>query len=219
MGLLRHLAIPDRFGPAYRRATRISACGQTHRLPGEDAMRLRRRAARGPLWRAGLTMKLVQIYRCFCEPTRLRILHLLTQSPLCVCHFQDALGEAQVKISKHLAYLRRRGLVETTRRGNWIIYSLASKPGAELENNLKCLQHCASSEPIFRKDLQRLGRLRSTRRPLTRRVATGGTGSVPSVFLREENPERATLANHGRQRGRPSTTKRERRRTQEPNEK
>ena len=62
-------------------------------------------------------MKLVQIYQCFCDPTRLRILHLLTQTPLCVCHFQDALREPQVKISKHLAYLRSRGLVanETNR--------------------------------------------------------------------------------------------------------
>ena len=107
-------------------------------------------------------MKLIRIYECLCDPTRLRILHLLTQSPLCVCHFQEVLGEPQVKISKHLAYLRSRGLVETKRSGNWIIYSLASKPSTELENNLKCLQDCASSEPTFRKDLQRLTRLQSS---------------------------------------------------------
>jgi DNA-binding transcriptional ArsR family regulator len=49
-------------------------------------------------------MDLIQIYQCFCDRTRLRILHLLTKSSLCVCHFQDILGEPQVKISKHLAY-------------------------------------------------------------------------------------------------------------------
>jgi ArsR family transcriptional regulator, arsenate/arsenite/antimonite-responsive transcriptional repressor len=106
-------------------------------------------------------MKLAQIYQCFCEPTRLRILHLLTQAPLCVCHFQEALREPQVKISKHLAYLRSRGLVQTKRSGNWIIYSLPAKPSAELEMNLQCLQDCAQSDPIFRKDLQRLAQLRS----------------------------------------------------------
>ncbi len=106
-------------------------------------------------------MKLAEIYQCFCEPTRLRILHLLTQSPLCVCHFQDVLKEPQVKISKHLAYLRSRDLVRTKRRGNWIIYSLPAKPSAELEMNLKCLQDCAPSDPIFRKDLQRLTDLQS----------------------------------------------------------
>jgi ArsR family transcriptional regulator len=80
-------------------------------------------------------MKLLQIYQCFCDPTRLRILHLLTKTPLCVCHFQDTLGEPQVKVSKHLAYLRARGLVTTKRSGNWIIYSLPAKRPAELETN------------------------------------------------------------------------------------
>ena len=54
-------------------------------------------------------MEPVQIYECLCDPTRLRILHLLTRSALCVCHFQEILGQPQVKISKHLAYLRERG--------------------------------------------------------------------------------------------------------------
>ncbi|MEO7723807.1 MAG: metalloregulator ArsR/SmtB family transcription factor [Chthoniobacterales bacterium] len=106
-------------------------------------------------------MKLVAIYQCLCDPTRLRILHLLTQSPLCVCHFQDALREPQVKISKHLAYLRTRGLVETKRSGNWIIYSLPARPSEELAMNLKCLADCNQSDPIFMKDLQRLEKLRT----------------------------------------------------------
>ena len=55
-------------------------------------------------------MKLLQIYRCFCDETRLRILHLLTKGPLCVCHFQDILRLPQVAVSKHLACLRANGL-------------------------------------------------------------------------------------------------------------
>src|SRR3954451_18246136 len=86
---------------------------------------------------------LVQIYQCFCDRTRLRILHLLARSPLCVCHFQDILGEPQVKVSKHLAYLRSRDMVTTQREQNWMIYSLPRKRAAELDNNLKCLQDCA----------------------------------------------------------------------------
>ncbi len=107
-------------------------------------------------------MKLADIYQCFCDPTRLRILHLLTHSPLCVCHFQDALREPQVKISKHLAYLRARGLVQTKRNGNWIIYSLTAKPSSELAMNLKCLADCTQSDSIFMKDLQRLEKLRAS---------------------------------------------------------
>jgi ArsR family transcriptional regulator len=109
-------------------------------------------------------VKLARIYQCFCEPTRLRILHLLTRTPLCVCHFQDILDEPQVKISKHLAYLRERGLVQTQRDGNWIIYSLPLKQSAELATNLKCLEECASAEPVFARDLKRLEQLQGKRR-------------------------------------------------------
>lgn len=100
-------------------------------------------------------MELIQIYQCFCDQTRLRILHLLTQGPLCVCHFQSLLEEPQVKISKHLAYLKAREMVEVHRHQNWMIYSIPAKRPPELEKNLRCLQDCAQSDPIFRADLRR----------------------------------------------------------------
>lgn len=103
-------------------------------------------------------MELIRIYQCFCDATRLRIIHLLTQGPLCVCHFQDALDLPQTKVSQHLAYLRKHAMVETTRRGTWIIYSLPTKPSAELVANLKCLQDCAVSDKRFRGDLKRLAK-------------------------------------------------------------
>lgn len=101
-------------------------------------------------------MDLVQIYQCFCDRTRLRILHLLAKSPLCVCHFQTILGEPQVKISKHLGYLRERGMVEVERDQNWMVYSLPKKRTAELETNLKCLQDCVQSDKVFASDLRKL---------------------------------------------------------------
>ena len=104
-------------------------------------------------------MKLTKIYQCFCDPTRLRILHLLTKGPLCVCHFQDILGEPQVKISKHLGYLRARGMVVAEREQTWMIYSLPRQRATELEMNLKCLQDCVQTEPIFKRDLQRLDKV------------------------------------------------------------
>ena len=104
-------------------------------------------------------MELVQIYECLCDRTRLRILHLLAQGPLCVCHFQDVLREPQVKVSKPLAYLRERGLVEAERRGNWMVYALPAKPSRELAANLACLQDCAKEEAVFRQDLARLRKL------------------------------------------------------------
>ncbi len=89
-----------------------------------------------------------------CDQTRLRILHLLGQGPLCVCHLQEVLKEPQVKVSKHLAYLRSKGMVEAKRQGNWMIYSLPAKRAVELETNMKCLQDCVQSHPQFQRDLR-----------------------------------------------------------------
>ena len=105
-------------------------------------------------------MQLTKIYECFCDRTRLRILHLLMQTPLCVCHFQEILGEPQVKVSKHLAYLRSRGLVETRQEKNWVIYSLPEHRSHELQANLRCLQDCVAGDAEFKRDLKAVAKLR-----------------------------------------------------------
>src|ERR1700678_2553023 len=105
-------------------------------------------------------MKLIKIYRCLCDPTRLRILNLLGGGELCVCHFQTVLGEPQVKISKHFASLRSRGLVEVRREANWMVYRLPDRPSAELSANLACLQDCVREDPVFSRDGARIRRLR-----------------------------------------------------------
>ncbi len=99
---------------------------------------------------------LIRIYECLCDETRLRILHLLSYQPLCVCHFQAILDAPQVKISKHLAYLRARKLVDTRREGAWVIYSLPSNPSRELADNLKCLQDCCREQAVFTADLRKM---------------------------------------------------------------
>ncbi len=104
-------------------------------------------------------MQLVLIYECLCDVTRLRLLNVLTQGPLCVCHFQAVLGEPQVKISKHLAYMRERGLVRCKRAGNWMVYSLPVRPDPELKANLACLQDCIRENPLYKKDLARRHKL------------------------------------------------------------
>ena len=105
-------------------------------------------------------MDLVQIYQGLSDRTRQRIVHLLAQSPLCVCHFQTILGESQVKISKHLAYLRERELVEVERDGNWMVYALPRKRPPELEANLRCLQDSVRSDQTFARDLKKLAVIR-----------------------------------------------------------
>jgi ArsR family transcriptional regulator, arsenate/arsenite/antimonite-responsive transcriptional repressor len=104
-------------------------------------------------------MGLIQIYQCLCDLTRLRILNLLTEGELCVCHFQEILGEPQVKVSKHLAYLKSRGLVLARKEANWMIYSIPPKPSRELTANLACLQDCVREDGTFRRDLEKRRKL------------------------------------------------------------
>ena len=99
---------------------------------------------------------LPEIYRAFSDPTRLRILNLLLQQPLCVCHIQDVLNLPQVNTSQHLAYLRKSGIVEFKRIQTWKVYRL--KPAADrcLQLNLKCLAECVRLDPVCAADLSRL---------------------------------------------------------------
>ena len=105
-------------------------------------------------------MEMLRIHECLCDRTRLRIIHLLLGGPLCVCHLQEVLREPQVKISMHLAYLRRRGMVAPERCGQWMIYRLPKARTPALEANLACLQDCGGEERVFRNDIARLEKLK-----------------------------------------------------------
>ena len=105
-------------------------------------------------------MDLVRIHECLCDRTRLRIVNLLLDGPLCVCHLQEVLREPQVKVSRHLAYLRRRGLLVAERCGQWMIYRLPQDPPPALAAQLACLQDAAAEEAVFRRDRLRLAKLR-----------------------------------------------------------
>ena len=104
-------------------------------------------------------MQIIEIYKCLCDETRLRILNLLAVSPLCVCYLQAVLGKPQVLVSQHLAYLRARKMVASRRYRNWMIYSLPSVRPPALETNLQCLQDAVQSEAVFRKDQEKLAKL------------------------------------------------------------
>jgi ArsR family transcriptional regulator len=105
-------------------------------------------------------MELVKIYQCLCDRTRLRILNLLRGGPLCVCHLQGILREPQVKVSKHLRYLKAHQMVEVSKAGNWRVYSLPVRRSRQLEANLRCLQDCVAADPVFRGDAAKLAKLR-----------------------------------------------------------
>ena len=66
------------------------------------------------------------LFRALADRTRLRLLNLLASGEVCVCFFVEVLGESQPKISRHLAYLRRAGVVAARREGKWMHYRIAT---------------------------------------------------------------------------------------------
>ena len=89
-------------------------------------------------------VKLEEIFAALADRTRLRLLNLMSYGEVCVCFFAEALDTNNPKISRHLAYLKRAGLVSARREGKWIHYSLQrpnDPPTAEMfESLLKALE-------------------------------------------------------------------------------
>lgn len=69
--------------------------------------------------------QLESLFKALADKTRLRILALLGNNEVCVCHLHDSLGLPQPTVSRHLAYLRRAGLVDVRRDGVWMHYRVA----------------------------------------------------------------------------------------------
>ena len=69
---------------------------------------------------------LALLFAALADRTRLRLLNLMNGKEVCVCYFVEILGQSQPKISRHLAYLRRAGIVTARREGKWMHYSIVA---------------------------------------------------------------------------------------------
>ena len=67
---------------------------------------------------------LAVLFAALADRTRLRLLNLMNGKEVCVCYFVEILGQSQPKISRHLAYLRRAGVVAARREGKWMHYRI-----------------------------------------------------------------------------------------------
>jgi ArsR family transcriptional regulator len=100
----------------------------------------------------------IELYKAFADPVRLRLLNLLADGEVCVCHLHEALELPQSTVSRHLAYLRKRGLVIGRKDGLWVHYRLA-KPAGEVHRTLiGSLGACCKEIEAFEYDRQRLNR-------------------------------------------------------------
>ncbi|MCG3147805.1 MAG: hypothetical protein PCFJNLEI_01246 [Verrucomicrobiae bacterium] len=96
-----------------------------------------------------------QLFKAFADSTRLRLLNLLAQRPHCVCEFQGILRVPQPKISRHLAYLRRSGLVVEERHGKMIMYSLAEPANPVHAALIRCVRGCFQEIDFLQRDIER----------------------------------------------------------------
>jgi ArsR family transcriptional regulator len=97
------------------------------------------------------------LFKAFADPVRLRIICLLAGGEVCVCHLHEAMELPQSTVSRHLAYLRKRGLVISRKEGLWVHYRLA-KPAGELHRKLLgCLGACCGVDRVGR-DREQLAR-------------------------------------------------------------
>lgn len=102
-------------------------------------------------------MQIVDFFTSLADPTRLRIVNLLLRSgELCVCDIYEVLQLSQPKVSRHLAFLKLRGLLLDRSVGLWSLYSLNEDL---LTKEIRVtLTGLFESEPMLQKDIQRFDR-------------------------------------------------------------
>ena len=96
------------------------------------------------------------LFRALADPTRLRLLNLIADREICVCFFVEILGISQPKISRHLAYLRRAGIVAARRQGRWMHYRLLAPQDPAASSILKETLTHLRERPEMRRDLAKL---------------------------------------------------------------
>ena len=105
-------------------------------------------------WQTGVPLD--ELFRALADKTRLRLLNLMAEQELCVCYFIDVIGAPQPKISRHLAYLRRAGVVSARREGKWMHYRLAVPKESHAALILKSTLHALQHDKEMRRDRERL---------------------------------------------------------------
>src|SRR5437667_7903362 len=103
-------------------------------------------------------LELETLFQAMADRTRLRLLNLMQGGEVCVCYFVELLDEPQPKISRHLAYLRRAGLVSARRDGKWMRYRMTMPGDAAQGRVLACALQAVSEDRQMQRDRERLER-------------------------------------------------------------
>jgi ArsR family transcriptional regulator, arsenate/arsenite/antimonite-responsive transcriptional repressor len=99
-----------------------------------------------------------KLFRALADPTRLRLLNLIATQEICVCYFVEVLKAPQPKISRHLAYLRKAGIVSARRDGKWMHYKLTVPADPHAASILQATLDSLKQDADLQRDFQRLTR-------------------------------------------------------------
>src|SRR5438309_5560539 len=99
------------------------------------------------------------LFKTLADPTRLRLLNLLASGETCVCELTDTLRVVQPKVSRHLAHLKRAGLVEARRDGKWMYYRWAKHGDPLARHVLSGLRDWMAKNPRMTGECQRRERI------------------------------------------------------------
>jgi ArsR family transcriptional regulator, arsenate/arsenite/antimonite-responsive transcriptional repressor len=97
-----------------------------------------------------------EMFKALADRTRLRVIHLLGTDEVCVCSVVQALRTSQPKVSRHLAYLRRAGLVSARREGKWMHYRIVEPADPQAAEILRALRNALAQNPQMKRDRERL---------------------------------------------------------------
>ncbi len=100
------------------------------------------------------------LFAALADTTRLRLLNLMAGREVCVCYFVEVLRQSQPKISRHLAYLRKAGIVAARREGKWMHYSICPFPDPVAGSILAAVIAALGHDKRMTADLARLDRAR-----------------------------------------------------------
>ena len=98
-------------------------------------------------------------FRALADLTRLRIINLIGDREVCVCYFVEILKTNQPKISRHLAYLRRAGIVAARREGIWMHYRISTPKNENAARVLKNVREWLANDPGMQQDRKRLDKI------------------------------------------------------------
>jgi ArsR family transcriptional regulator len=101
---------------------------------------------------------LVPLFAALADRTRLRLLNLIAGREVCVCCLVEILRQGQPKISRHLAYLRKAGVVSARREGKWMHYRIDHSADASTASILNAVLESFKSDEEMKYDLARLSR-------------------------------------------------------------